>query len=329
MIEVSKIILEDCKADKIIRSDSIQSLWSGYGEIKRYFLKGAKYDSVIVKHISIGTAGAAHPRGWNTDISHQRKLKSYEVERYWYEHYAQQCSNESQVPQLIASHANEAEMLLIMEDLDALGFDKRRNPNTIQLEEMKSCLKWLAHFHAKFMGSKGEGLWEIGTYWYLDTRPDEYDKMKNESLKAAAGAIDKALNTAKYKTLVHGDAKLANFCFSAKGSVAAVDFQYVGGGCGMKDVAYFISSCLEEEEIKKYEKALLDFYYQELQSNISSNIDFQELKKEWERLYLFAWADFYRFLEGWTDVHWKKNQFIEARSNKVIRMIGELRSETE
>jgi len=40
---------------------------------------------------------------------------------------------------------------------------------------------------------------------------------------------------------VHGDAKLANFCFSRDGKkVAAVDFQYVDGGCGMKDLSRII-----------------------------------------------------------------------------------------
>jgi hypothetical protein len=27
-----------------------------------------------------------------------------------------------------------------------------------------------------------------------------------------------------------------------EGNVAALDFQYVGGGCGMKDVAFFVDS---------------------------------------------------------------------------------------
>ena len=56
---------------------------SGYGSIKRYNLKGSDYTSVIVKHVEPDQG--AHPRGWNTDLSHQRKLKSYQVELNWYE----------------------------------------------------------------------------------------------------------------------------------------------------------------------------------------------------------------------------------------------------
>jgi Ser/Thr protein kinase RdoA (MazF antagonist) len=63
-----------------------------------------------------------------------------------------------------------------------------------------------------------------------------------------AAVIDQVLNNCSYQTIVHGDAKLANFCFSKEGAVSAVDFQYVGGGCGMKDVAYFLGSCLTGKE---------------------------------------------------------------------------------
>jgi hypothetical protein len=56
----------------------LQRLWSGYGSIVRYALEGAAQASVIVKHVSPPSA-VFHPRGWNTDSSHARKLHFYEV----------------------------------------------------------------------------------------------------------------------------------------------------------------------------------------------------------------------------------------------------------
>lgn len=52
--------------------ETIQSLWSGYGEIFRCTLAGGKYDQIVVKHVKLPERNA-HPHGWNTDISHQRK----------------------------------------------------------------------------------------------------------------------------------------------------------------------------------------------------------------------------------------------------------------
>jgi len=154
---------------------------------------------------------------------------------------------------------------------------------------MQLCLKWLAHFHATFMGEKPENIWTQGTYWHLETRLDELNAIKDTILKNAAKAIDRKLNACKYKTFVHGDAKLQNFCFSDDGKgVAAVDFQYVGGGCGMKDVAYFVDSCLYDDECESWEKDVLDFYFKELKMALESmekDIDFDALEKEWRQLY--------------------------------------------
>ena len=81
----------------------------------------------------------------------------------------------------------------------------------------------------------------MGTYWHLDTRPEEFEKIEHKQLKSKAHRIDEILKECEFQTIVHGDAKLANFCFSEHGEgVAAVDFQYVGRGCGMKDVTYFL-----------------------------------------------------------------------------------------
>ncbi|WP_375577712.1 phosphotransferase [Marivirga tractuosa] len=316
-MDVNQEILAITKASSIIRSESVQTLWSGYGEIKRYVLEGGKYPSVIVKHIKLPDA-SQHPKGWNTAISHKRKLKSYQVERHWYEEFAHKTNAYCRVPQSyhVVEEANE--LLLLMEDLDASGFPIRLHHDKVSLRHAKSCLSWLAHFHAKFMNTKADGLWTIGTYWHLETRPDEWERMENDSLRNAANAIDEKLQNAQYQTIIHGDAKLANFCFAEDGTVAAVDFQYVGKGCGMKDVAYFISSCFEGEDCEKYEDELLQYYFGQLKDSLDNTIDYQSVKKEWSALYRFAWADLYRFLDGWSPGHWKMHKYSKQLTDRVL-----------
>ena len=318
---IEKYVLSATGATAITSQQSVQTLWSGYGKIKRYFLEGGTQPSVIVKHIQL-PENSRHPRGWNTEISHQRKLKSYQVETNWYQHFSQKTSASCRVPKLLKATEQDGELLLIMEDLDASGFTGRLQPENVSLADALSCLKWMADFHATFLGVDAKGLWSIGTYWHLDTRPDEWERMGNQPLKAAAEAIDKRLNSAKYQTLVHGDAKLANFCFHQTGEVAAVDFQYVGKGCGMKDVAYFISSCFDDEECEKYESELLDTYFKQLEMSLDNYAVFQKLKEEWMALYSYAWADLYRFLDGWSPGHWKLHGYSESMTMQAINELN-------
>ena len=94
--QIHEFILEATKANVILGSSVVQSLWSGYGSIKRYELEGSDYPSVIVKHVKPDQG--AHPRGWNTDLSHERKLKSYQVEINWYESRSHCANNTSWDP---------------------------------------------------------------------------------------------------------------------------------------------------------------------------------------------------------------------------------------
>ena len=165
------------------------------------------------------------------------------------------------------------------------------------------------------------GLWPIGTYWHLATRPEEFSAMPAGDLKNAAAAIDGKLNDARFQTLVHGDAKLANFCFSQSNDVAVVDFQYVGGGCGMKDFAYFISSCFSDSECEQRESSLLDAYFGYLRAAISDQKLAAAVEEEWRMLYPFAWADFYRFLAGWSPGHWKMHRYSESMTEKALRLL--------
>jgi thiamine kinase-like enzyme len=140
--------------------------------------------------------------------------------------------------------------------------------------------------------------------------------LDDQRLREAAPVIDQKLHTCTYKTFVHGDAKLANFCFAANGEVAGLDFQYVGGGCGIKDVAYFIGSCLNESECERLEAQILDTYFGHLQSALKQRNE--ALENEWRPLYRVAWADFHRFLKGWSPGHWKINSYSERITAEVI-----------
>ena len=308
---------------EILKVEEIQSLWSDYGSIRRFHL-GTKPKSIIVKEIQLPSQkGASHPRGWNTRASNKRKLRSYEVEWKWYQEYAARCGPACPIAECYYSQSEPGSQVLVLEDLDAAGFPLRLEQ--LELEGLKVCLEWLAHFHATFLHEKPKGLWEIGTYWHLATRQEEWEAMEASFLKDQAALIDQKLNGAKYQTLVHGDAKVANFCFSESlEKVAAVDFQYVGGGCGMKDVIYLMSSCLTAEECEKHEKEILDFYFDRLEQALSKNIksvNFSALEHEWRGLYPFAWADFVRFLKGWAPEHEKLNFYSENQAKQISSLL--------
>ncbi|WP_369795105.1 phosphotransferase [Halioglobus sp. HI00S01] len=215
---------------------------------------------------------------------------------------------------------------MLLTDLDAAGFDDRKQ--AVDLADIHACLDWLAAFHATFLGSDAIGLWECGTYWHLDTRPDELAALTDIPLREAAPHIDAVLRRSDFQTLVHGDAKLANFCFATIGGtprVAAVDFQYVGAGCGMKDVAYFIGSCLDEAQCAALETALLDYYFGALGTHARLRhpaIDHRALEAQWRELYDVAWADFHRFVKGWSPGHWKINSYSEQLARRVIRRLS-------
>lgn len=320
---LQRYLIGHTHATEIKTLEKLQSLWSGYGAIIKVHLIGGPYQSVVIKNIEL-PEDVKHPRGWNTNHSHLRKVRSYEVEMHWYNTLASKCSSDSKIPEHIHSSSDDAGDIIILQDIDAAGFPLRKS--WLEKQETLPCLRWLAHFHATFMGIEPKGLWETGTYWHLQTRPDELEAMEDGPLKAAAAEIDEKLEQCRFKTIVHGDAKVANFCFSEDSkSVAAVDFQYVGGGCGIKDVIYFLGSCLDENQCEKWEQELLDFYFSELRTALAgklSSIEIDAIEQEWRQLYPVAWTDFYRFLKGWMPGHFKINSYSDKLAEQVLQDLG-------
>jgi len=117
---LQQIIFDATGADDVFHIEDIQSLWCGYGKIIRYGLTGCERDSVVVKHVKLTDRGS-HPRGWNTDRSHQRKISSYHVEIAWYRNWSRLCNDGCRVPQCLALEEGENDFLMV--------FGKRRIKN--------------------------------------------------------------------------------------------------------------------------------------------------------------------------------------------------------
>jgi hypothetical protein len=316
------LILRATRARSVALGERLQSLWSGYGEIRRATLISEVATPVIVKYVvppaaDQGRHDAAQAR------SHQRKLRSYQVERAFYENYAARANDACRLPAPLQVSAENGRLLFILEDLDAAGFELRKN--RISSLEVQAGLRWLAAFHATFLNQAPEHLWKVGSYWHLATRSDELSALTDAGLRRAAPRIDERLNRARFRTFVHGDAKLQNFCLSkSKPAVAAVDFQYVGGGVGVKDVAYFLSSCLTDSELERAAQSYVDDYFRELESALQARapfalpIDFSALEAEWRTLYPFACADFYRFLLGWAPSSTGRERYLASVTRAVL-----------
>ncbi|WP_022940772.1 phosphotransferase [Psychromonas hadalis] len=305
------------KSKKITTIELIQGVWGGYGQLLRVRFSGGKINSVVVKRVNTPKP-ENHPKGWNTNLSHQRKLTSYQVESYWYQHYAQQHQSvDCYLPRCLLTEKRENQQILVLEDLSECGFPVVKTD--CSLSEAKVCLTWLAHFHALHLQKKPQGLWPTGSYWHLETRPDELENLADSKLKQAATLLDKRLADCPFQTLIHGDAKLANFCFSTSGEqVAAVDFQYVGKGCAMKDVILFISSAVKPAHCEQLAPLLVDHYFKVLKPLTEF-----DLESQWRPLYSIAWADFQRFVKGWSPDHWKINNYTEALTKRALNEINQ------
>ena len=321
-------IRKGVSAERVELGSRVQSLWGGYGELRRAELFGAEPQSAIVKSVA-PPSEREFARSAAKLRSHRRKLRSYEVELAFYRSFAPSCDAACRVPALLYGEARDGRFLFVLEDLDAAGFAARRT--RCDDPEITACLVWLASFHARFLGVAPEGLWKVGTYWQLATRPDELAALGASPLRHAAPRIDARLNAARFKTLVHGDAKLENFCFSGSGGpVAAVDFQYVGGGVGVKDVAYFLSSCFSPAECQSQVPRYLDVYFMALRAALAATgsersapqPDAGQLEREWRELFALAWVDFYRFLLGWAPSYADGDRYSVQLAQEVLASIA-------
>lgn len=147
-------------------------------------------------------------------------------------------------------------------------------------------------------------------------------------LQDFAAPISDRLRSARWQTLVHGDAKLANFCFReaeapiALSDVAAVDFQYAGGGPGVRDVVYLVISAFGGRDLAVCGARVYEGYFAELRVAAVemgfSVAEAEEVAAEWQGLVSWAVADFSRFISGWTAGHWDVYDHVHSETERVL-----------
>lgn len=141
--------------------------------------------------------------------------------------------------------------------------------------------------------------------------------VKNSKIVKYATNFDNRLNNCQFQTLIHGDAKVENFCFGET-EVAGCDFQWTGRGPGVKDLYMMISSCIEDESIIE---EILDTYFAYLHEYLPNFDQFKSLEKEWRELWPFVIVDFERFVLGWQPNHWKRTVYTAQQSSLACEIV--------
>ena len=305
--------------------NKLQSLWAGYGVISRVHvvfvppcggdLDLSKFGSLILKQVS--PPPSLSSSSLKEDVSHLRKLKSYQVEAAFYssEIPAELASRRAHVPMLIdrcGDVVDEGGLELLLSDLDNEGFASRLSGSKAHVE---AALTLLAKIHATYFERKlPEGLWEQACYWHLETRLSELREMSDKRLQSAAPALDRRLRQAtRGMTLLHGDAKADNLLIGDDGGAAAYDFQYTGAGLGARDVAYLLVSSCDARTLELEEASLLNTYHAALlEAGVPPTFTRDMLQDDFD----ISVADYMRFMDGWGE--WGNARWARKRTNVVL-----------
>ena len=334
------------------------SLWAGYGSITEVTISPPTKDAasrapqnrLILKRVSPPEKGCGE--------SHARKVRSYNVEAAFYADGGPavalaRAGVPVPTPLAVSSKGREIEMLLTdLRVTHPLRFGRG------SFDEAVAGLKLLAKIHAAFWESPlPDGLWPEGSYWRLDTRMDELAQTDDPRVVRSARAIDLRLRgiirrdggggggreerRVARRTLVHGDPKGDNLLLSEPGSsgaappaitAAAYDFQYCGGGLGVRDVAYFLCSAVDSRTLGAREDDLVAAYHAALLEGIrargggggkegggdgssSCSYPLEALRDDLD----LAVADYSRFMAGWG--YWGNSSWAEAKAAKCLDRI--------
>lgn len=257
-----------------VQVSHIQRLWGGMGAVLEVLAQTASgvAATVIVKHVELPSYAAL-------SFGDERKRLSYECEAKFFETTADELRTVAgcHVPAgLLVDQSDDGKLNIVMsrlpkrssEPTSALAkpqdtgggrvqgefsseSDEPDNTNTeLSAHETVAAIDFIARLHGHTWGRScadafvRRGLQPQGSYWYLDTRLDEWEAMPHQGwegrLRRAARAIDNRLAEDMYQCIIHGDTKADNMIFDDKAAVSMCDFQYCGRANPMKDLAYLL-----------------------------------------------------------------------------------------
>ncbi|KAH6648264.1 kinase-like domain-containing protein [Truncatella angustata] len=210
--------------------------------------------------------------------------------------------------------------------------------------------------HGPGLGFDVQGIWLNGGYTYLATRRKEYATLVRDkgvewsdilcrpspgggpslaervaAFLAPSSESSSSHSMSGYETIIHGDVKSENMFASEKGDqVAFVDFQYVGLGLGVCDLAKLFTCSipmtmlvddpegdLQEGELSMQpgEKSLLLYYLQKLEDIAGKTYPWDIFLQHWE----IALIDWLRFQASWG--FWGNTEWLEARVRYITKRI--------
>ncbi|KAI5923522.1 Ecdysteroid kinase-domain-containing protein [Camillea tinctor] len=198
---------------------------------------------------------------------------------------------------------------------------------------------------------KGDGVWLNGGYTYLATRRRELAALAADAgsewsgvlcgprgeyaglcvAEVVAGVLaPRKGGVGAHESLIHGDVKSENLFASAAGDVVAFyDFQYVGLGLGVCDLAKLFTCSVplgmlveEDEEGEEElgmgmgERALLERYREGLLEGGEGEYEWALFVRHWET----ALVDWLRFQASWG--FWGNTEWLEARVRAILKDEG-------
>ena len=300
----------------VVENNSYQ-LWSGCGQILQGCYQGSP---VIIKYSKVPDQ-IRHSRIRQSDTAKLRKKMSYINEVNFYNTFKHIDAISHLISPCLLGIAKKEENVLILSDFKFRGFS---NTNHVTEKKILAVIQWLAKFHAYFLYSNDDFTKQTGGYWHLSTRPDEFIKMDNSRFKESASKFEQLILSNHYLTMIHGDAKLANFAFNDRERVLGYDFQYVGNGIGLQDLMLFMTSIFSNESCYQYENKILDAYFEAFHLHLSTyftEIEKHQIEQAWRSLWNVIWADFYRFLLGWKPNHAKITAFMKERAHRAVNAL--------